>query len=889
MSTLIKGIVIVWSLVFISACGGSSATKSEAVTIPKAVNVAPVANIPAGLEATGNEVVTMDGSNSNDPDGTITNYDWMQTSGINVVITNTNQAIASFTAPNSNAQLGFQLTVTDNEGATNTQTLIVTTEEAPVIVDNLAPVANAGSDQRIVENTQVSLDGSSSNDSDGTIVSYSWVQTAGTPTVSITESTLAVASFTAPDITTNTPLTFELTVTDDDGAVNSSSVVTTIILITTFNSYPELNSSEGLNNPSLAYGLTGVQDWYVGLPYLDIMKMSREWIGHLPAQWGGITYEELQEGGYLDEHGWPTAIPVEAYTIQAVFAWEGNEYDQGQDRRGEYILTYEGDGDIQLSGIQGDQIISTESGRIVFNINNNQGVWGVNIFTTDPNSNGNYIRNIKIIKQDRLDLYNSGAIFNPDWLKNIRDSRQVRFMDMMNTNNSTITTWSEINSIEHVTWNNNTPIEVLVRLANEIGADPWFNMPFHADDNYVRQFAEFIRDNLDSNLVAHVEFSNEVWNWAFQQTHDSSSMAISLWNLDPNNAGGGWVNYYGKRASEVMKVWTDVFGTETESRLKRIAGTQTDNPWISEQVLTAPMWEDNDPNNYTAPHLYFDALSPTTYFGGTVISEEGQRNALFQAMDDTNVDNYDFHYRLLKGEINGFENIDNTLSYLFDSLRSQRVIADNYNLNLIAYEGGQHVHHSAFIDIPDDALQSLQEHLEGFVRSQQMADLYEELWNEWRLIGTGPFMSFTDHGVPTQYGSWGLRASLSDSNPRVNLLESLNSSSEAWWESRGGQHFQQGLISYGTESADTLVGTPSEDYLIGSDGNDTFYPGLGNDGINGGAGNDIVLFKGNLSDYTYFVERDGYRIVGPEGSDYIFDVEELQFEDSKLLVSDINP
>ncbi len=192
------------------------------------VNQQPMVTIPSNLEANGEETVTMDGSGCNDPDGSIVSYAWSQTSGANVVIANANQSIASFTAPNVDAELGFQLTITDNEGATNTQGMTVTTiEQAPVIVDNLAPTANAGSDQSIDEKKLFSLNGSASNDPDGSIVSYSWTQTSGS-TVAIMNASQAVASITAPDVETDTPLTFRLTVTDNEGATG---IDTTAILI----------------------------------------------------------------------------------------------------------------------------------------------------------------------------------------------------------------------------------------------------------------------------------------------------------------------------------------------------------------------------------------------------------------------------------------------------------------------------------------------------------------------------------------------------------------------------------------------------------------------------------------------------------------------------------
>ena len=116
------------------------------------------------------------------------------------------------------------------------------------------------------------------------------------------------------------------------------------------------------------------------------------------------------------------------------------------------------------------------------------------------------------------------------------------------------------------------------------------------------------------------------------------------------------------------------------------------------------------------------------------------------------------------------------------------------------------------------------------------------------------------------------------------MLDQLNRNTPAWWESRGNGHFQQGLTEFGSSGDDRLAGTAQEDYLIGGDGADFFYPGPGNDGVNGGADDDVVLFSGNYSDYTVTAEGNGYRVAGPDGSDYVYEVEVLQFIDSQVIL-----
>ena len=72
----------------------------------------------------------------------------------------------------------------------------------------------------------VALDGTASADPGGAIASYQWVQTAGSPLVSLAGASTAEASFTAPDVGTGgVDLVFTLTVTDNKGAIAEDACV----------------------------------------------------------------------------------------------------------------------------------------------------------------------------------------------------------------------------------------------------------------------------------------------------------------------------------------------------------------------------------------------------------------------------------------------------------------------------------------------------------------------------------------------------------------------------------------------------------------------------------------------------------------------------------------
>ena len=85
--------------------------------------------------------VTLNGSNSTDPDDGIVSYLWTQTSGTAVTISDPTKASPTFIAPMLEGSLTFQLMVTDAGGLHGNDTCIVN-----VTAGNQVPTADAGRD-----------------------------------------------------------------------------------------------------------------------------------------------------------------------------------------------------------------------------------------------------------------------------------------------------------------------------------------------------------------------------------------------------------------------------------------------------------------------------------------------------------------------------------------------------------------------------------------------------------------------------------------------------------------------------------------------------------------------------------------------------------------------
>ena len=639
----------------------------------------------------------------------------------------------------------------------------------------------------------------------------------------------------------------------------------------------ETEKAVGYNNPILAFNLSGISDSSPQLPFLDLGKTMRPFFASSPTQWEAMKHAELSAGGYLDENGWPTAIPPGMSSVKTIWAESQGGGAPAASRAGTYVLTYEGEGTVKIAGKI--RLIEQGEGYIVFE-NENGGSFWFDILSTDPAKTGNYIRNISVVPEEYVDLHEAGAIFNPEWLSIVGDSRQFRFMDWMHTNGSSIDSWDDRPQLDDATWRTHgVPLEIMVQLANEAGADPWFTMPHMVDDEYVRNFATYVRDNLDPGLHVHVEYSNEAWNFAFPQTHWMMNEADAQWNIGSSQPNTEKVDFQAKRATEIALIWDEVFGAEADERVVNVLGTHTANAWNTRRLLDPQYWAEAEPDAYVPPTEVFDAIAVTTYFGSSTVSDTAKRSELLAAIADPTVDAMKFlHDRLMDPGYSW------SIPFVKAKWLEHKAFADAYGMDLIAYEGGQHVHHSfAVTGLTDAEVTALTSFMTEFVRSEYMAALYDALWEAWKDVGDGPFIQFGDVGVPSRWGSWAILSHLGDSNPRAELIFALNEAETAWWETRGETVFQNGVTLNGTDAADTLIGTQKTDYLAGGAGDDILVPGRGADGIHGGDGFDTAVLAGLAGDYAVSAEGEGLRIRGAGSDLFAVSVESFVFRDGSSL------
>ncbi|MGL4490041.1 MAG: calcium-binding protein, partial [Rhizobiaceae bacterium] len=392
-------------------------------------------------------------------------------------------------------------------------------------------------------------------------------------------------------------------------------------------------------------------------------------------------------------------------------------------------------------------------------------------------------------------------------------------------------------------------------------------MPHKATDEYIEKFATYVRDHLDPRLKAHVEYSNEVWNFGFEQASYADDMAQARWAVDkngngvidePERIGDGWVQYYGARAAEVAQIWTKVFGRETDARLERVIATQTAWLGLEQSILNAP---NSVAEGKKAPYTYFDSYAITGYFDGALYNKDTVATVLqWAAQGEAGMAKA---FRELEfGDVLTANNDDKgnptgSLTELITFYKYHAAVAQQYGLDLTMYESGAHLVSYMF----DDATNAtLTEFFARLQRDPRMGELYAKSMDAYTLAGGTLFNAFGDVTTPTKDGFWGsLESIYQDGSPRWDSLVDQNRTEPGDFETRDPTAFDNGMFQAGTAGNDTMNGTNAADNLVGGSGNDTLNGGAGFDRLSGGDGDDRIF--GNTG-------RD--MLAGDAGADWLF-------------------
>jgi hypothetical protein len=327
----------------------------------------------------------------------------------------------------------------------------------------------------------------------------------------------------------------------------------------------------------------------------------------------------------------------------------------------------------------------------------------IQITETSPN---NPLRNIDCREKTMA----ADVFFDPAFKKSLTGFRVIRFLD-----------WQQVNANKGGNWAGFVPDghqmrtsepegarpDDMIRLANETNSDPWFSMPFTADDIYIRNFAELAKKNLKPGLKVYVELGNELWNYNNPATHQAAQEGKAL--ALSTNDHQAMLRRYSQKSRNALKIWTEVFKGE-EARLVRVVATQNVSPDSAKIVLS---FEDTT--------KYVDALATAPYFYAKT------ENYSIATLDGL------------------FKEIDVSMKAAIDYAAQNKAIANSYGKRYIAYEGGQH------LVIKDMAYAT------AVQRDPRMGLAYNNYLKLWQSKVGDLIVLYSHTGGIGGSGAWGLR------------------------------------------------------------------------------------------------------------------------------------
>jgi len=590
---------------------------------------------------------------------------------------------------------------------------------------------------------------------------------------------------------------------------------------------PELSFSPSLGvNTEAPQG--GADTAGMPMPFVDIFRTARPF-GELSAS-----------GTAFDENGWPIQF-ADGLNFARTKLLQGAL--GGSITEGIYTVIYEGDDTLEfgtggavndLTKIDGenkytfellleefdseDEVAASSTNEINMNIrgatSSSTNIKNIRIVMPGGTCTGNPFLRVDSQNDcpagavyesfvERLEADRNAIIFNPDYLLFLRNFKVVRMMNLMESSLKNLCfnptdcpedagTWENRAMLDDAVWGGNdgrTPdedhkgvaMEVMVALANTIQRDIWVNMPHVATNDFVRNYAKFVNDNLDSNLKVYVEYSNEVWNPGFAAHNYSIAQgtALGLDDVPEQFAGSNRdedyfarLRFYTQRAEEMFILWKSEFANASDTRLVRVLGSFIGDRVLTEQMLSSLVSINN-----------IDAVAIAPYFFGCPVEAQcidADKNLLTATTVDDIFDILD-----QSGDVD-VKSIDGTI----DAVKNQLTVTSANNVDLVSYEGGQHLVTGVFGSSISDAEKPAKRKLFNDAnRDPRMKQRYINFLNGWRDLADEGATLFTLYTLPQsfyRFGNFGIKEHLNKSrgeSPKFDgVMTFQETEGQCWWD-----------------------------------------------------------------------------------------------------------
>ncbi len=326
------------------------------------------------------------------------------------------------------------------------------------------------------------------------------------------------------------------------------------------------------------------------------------------------TFRALSGTLTKDANGWP----LQDFSVSL---WIASKVDPGR-----YNASFTGPANAVLSSSLGGTAKFT---KVSYNAATKLSTWTIDVpagsssLGVQVTNTGGQVKNLRVL-QPGVDPANP-SIWAPKYIKMLKsqmpDTLRAQEIVKMNKGNLTAN-WADRPKPTDASFAKaGVPWEYLIQLCNQVGSNLWACIPAHATDDYIRQFATLVKGTLNANLKIYLEYSNEVWNLAYEQgkynyAQAQAEVAKGGSNLkyDGTTNATSWADRRTarrhKEIGDIFKsVWTSAgLPSPINGRVRVVLGGQ--GPLLSrfDNMLTYIN------KNYGAPKNYFYGIGIAPYF-----------------------------------------------------------------------------------------------------------------------------------------------------------------------------------------------------------------------------------------------------------------------------------
>ncbi|WP_137167683.1 hypothetical protein [Salinimonas lutimaris] len=473
-----------------------------------------------------------------------------------------------------------------------------------------------------------------------------------------------------------------------------------------------------------------------GLDNEDITGRTHGWFFAKGDIWFTAQANKIQ----VDEHGWPKTMTLTDGTQADVLftsvmtATTANAYEAGI-----YRLIFDGQGTLNIENA--DMVALSDNEYEVYY--NGEGALTVQILATDPMQQGDYLRNIRLLRPGAAD----GDLFSQDYLNYLKPAKTIRVTNLLSdtalytkeaeTSHAVFSgdnAWAQRASIQNSHFGSalGAPYALMSELANQSASDLWLNIPLAANDSYIEALAEAMLTQLNTNRILYIELGNELFKRTYPQRLGRDyalAQAQALWpDTVDAQAYSDWSalarenllisNWQALRTYQIKAIFNQVWGEQAHRLVSVLAGSLSDataarsyNSLLLEGALSQSLMDGR------APGDWIDTLAVAPQVVDTSATQFSIDSADALLVDALNyVDGTDRFYA------------ESDAPGLRFAVRAASELADSYGIAITAYAGGHGFNASSYLNFQ-------------VLKSAQMYELYQSVFSVWNEENGGAFIA----------------------------------------------------------------------------------------------------------------------------------------------------